>query len=217
MSRQAETIDRVLAAALDDVHTCLPGRVRSYDRTTQTATIRLGARRVVRAADEDADEDTSEALPDLVDVPVLWPGGGGFYVHLPLAEGDSVLVLFPETSIDRWLETGSAEDPSIATRHGLDGAIAIPGLRYRAQRVAGLPADALVVGRDGGPEIRITAAEVRAGGSESLAIGADVRAHLQAIATTLASLSGSASFGTPYNYGATLGAAPIDTTTTKGS
>lgn len=215
MSRQADTLRRVIDAALLDVHTALPGRVRSYDASTQTADVVLGARRVVPAADEDQDEDTAENLPVLVAVPVIWPRGGGYRMHAPLAAGDGVLVIFPEASIDRWLDSGDAADPALPTRHGIDGAIAIPGLGFRGGRIGSAPTDGIVIGQDGGPDVKITGSEVQAGGSLALAEAADVKAHLQAIESALTAVAGGGA--STYVYATTLGLAPIDTTITKGT
>jgi hypothetical protein len=215
MTRQADVLRRTIDAALLDVHTALPGRVRSYDAATQTADVTLGARRVVPATDEDTTEDTAEDLPVLVSVPVVWPRGGGYRLHAPLTAGDGVLVIFPESSIDRWLDSGDAADPALPTRHGIDGAIAIPGLGFRGGRISSAPTDGMVVGKDGGPEIKITGSEVRAGGSAALAEAADVRAHLQAIESALTAVAGGGA--STYVYATVLSTAPIDTTITKGT
>jgi hypothetical protein len=215
MTRQADVLRRTIDAALLDVHTALPGRVRSYDAATQTADVTLGARRVVPATDEDTTEDTAEDLPVLVSVPVVWPRGGGYRLHAPLTAGDGVLVIFPESSIDRWLDSGDAADPALPTRHGIDGAIAIPGLGFRGGRISSAPTDGIVIGRDGGPDVKITASEVRAGGSAALAEAADVRAHLQAIESALTAVAGGGA--STYVYATVLSTAPIDTTITKGT
>lgn len=217
MSRQADVLRAILSSELLDVHTALPGRVRSYDASAQTADVVLGARRVVPASDEDVDEDTSEEYPILVAVPVVWPRGGGYRLHAPLAAGDGVLVVFPESSIDRWLDSGDAGDPSITTRHGIDGAIAIPGLGFRGSKITSAPTDGLVVGKDGGPDVKITSSEVRAGGTLALAEAADVKAHLAAISTAIATLATATSTTPGYVYATTIGTNPIDTTITKGT
>lgn len=217
MSRQADTLRRVIDAALLDVHTALPGRVRSYDAATQTADVVLGARRVVPAADEDQDDDTAEDLPVLVAVPVIWPRGGGYRIHAPLAAGDGVLVIFPEASIDRWLDSGEAADPALPTRHGIDGAIAIPGLGFRGGRISSAPTDGIVIGQDGGPDVKITGSEVQAGGSAALAEADDVKAHLAAISAAIATLATATSTTPGYVYATTIATSPIATTITKGT
>lgn len=217
-TRQPDLLRRVLEAHADEIHTCLPGRVRSYDYTTQTASIDLGARRVVRGLDDDEDDDTSEPYPALVAVPIVWPGSSFGTLHFPLSEGDSVAVFFPEVSIDRWIATGQAEDPGIATRHGIDGAFAIPGLRFRGNTPNASPDNAIVLGNPGGTRIEVRGAEIRAGGTKALAEADDVKTHLQAISAALATIA--AALVPPstssYIYATTIGTAPIATSITKG-
>jgi hypothetical protein len=215
-TRQPDLLRRVLESHADEIHTCLPGRVRSYDYTTQTASIDLGARRVVRGLDDDEDDDTSEPYPTLVAVPIVWPGTLFGTLHFPLGEGDSVAVFFPEVSIDRWLATGEAEDPGIATRHGIDGAFAIPGLRFRGNRAQASPDNAILLGRPTGTRIEIRDAEIRAGGTKSLAEADDVKAHLSAISAALATIATAAGVTSSYVYATALAASPIATSITKG-
>lgn len=190
--------------------------MRSYDYETQTATIDLGARRIVRGLDDDEDDDTSEPYPALVAVPIVWPGSLFGTLHFPLVEGDSVAVFFPEVSIDRWLATGEPEDPGIATRHGIDGAFAIPGLRFRGNRPNASPSNAIVLGDPGGVRLEVSGAEIRAGGTKALAEADDVKAHLSAISTALATIATAAGVTSSYVYATVLAASPIATSITKG-
>lgn len=215
-ARQAEVLRRVLESERLDLHTALPGIVRSYDAEAQTADIRLAVRRVIPVGDED-EEDQTEAYPILPSVPVLMPRGGGYYVALPVEVGDTVLVVFCEADLNRWRETGAVSDPGLSTRHGLSGAVAIPGLHHQGNPLADA-GEGLRLGRDGGARIEIRPAEIRAGGTEALALAADVRTHLQAIATALAALETAAATTnpSPYVYSTVLAAAPIDTAILKG-
>ena len=215
-TRQPDLLRRVLESHADEIHTCLPGRVRSYEYTTQTATIDLGARRIVRGLDDDEDDDTSEPYPALVAVPIVWPGTLFGTLHFPLVEGDSVAVFFPEVSIDRWLATGAAEDPGIATRHGIDGAFAIPGLRFTGNRPTASPDNAIVLGDPSGVRVEVRGSEIRAGGTKALAEADDVKAHLSAISAALATIATAASVTSSYVYATTIGTNPIATSITKG-
>jgi hypothetical protein len=75
------------------------------------------------------------------------------------------------------------------------------------------------MGVDGGTGVEITTSEIKAGGSQALALAADVKTHLQAISVALASIAGALvpPSTSSYVYATTLLAAPIDTTTLKGS
>lgn len=215
-TRQPDLLRRVLEAHADEIHTCLPGRVRSYDYATQTATIDLGARRIVRGLDDDEDDDTSEPYPTLVAVPIVWPGSFAGTLHFPLGEGDTVAVFFPEVSIDRWLATGEPEDPGIATRHGIDGAFAIPGLKFRGNRAQASPDNAILLGNPTGVRLEVRGSEIRAGGTKALAEADDIKAHLSAISAALTTIATAAGTTSSYTYATTIGTNPIATSITKG-
>ncbi len=110
----------ILRAVQDQVqariHTQCPGIVRSYDSTTQVAEIQLAV------------QLGGVNVPPLPEVPVVWPGGTAGFLHVPLAAGDTVMVLFSEEDFSKWYTTGSVSSPAVLARHGLH-AIALPGLR----------------------------------------------------------------------------------------
>lgn len=107
----------------DRIHTALPGVVQSYDTATQTATVQLAV------------QLQGVNVPPLQDCPVAWPGGAAGFLHVPLAKGDTCMVIFAESDYSRWWDTGSVSSPAVLTRHGLH-AMVIPGLRRAAAPLA---------------------------------------------------------------------------------
>lgn len=214
-----EAFRRVLEADRGEIHTALPGRVRSYDANAQTAEIVLEVRQVRPGADDDDPDDVGE-YPILPSVPVLCLRGGGFFAHFPLAEGDKVLVLFSESDLNEWRRTGRTADPGIATRHGLSGAVCIPGIHWRGNPLASADVGdepRLTIGREGGAQIQISEAQINVGGSAPLAVGADVKAHLQAIAASLDTIATAAGAVNSYVYATQILADPIDTSIARGA
>jgi hypothetical protein len=113
----------------------------------QTPEVEISVREPV--VDEDGAVAT-EALPLISDVPVLWPGGGGFHVHLPLAAGDHVLLVFSDLATGVWRSSGQQSDPGDLRRHHLSYCFAIPCVRPDSSpipRVDG--SDAIVVAPSG--------------------------------------------------------------------
>lgn len=110
-------IIRALQAQVQEqIHTSLPGVVKSYDSVSQTATVQLAV------------QLSGRSVPELHDVPVAWPGGVAGFLHVPLAANDTVLVVFCEEDFARWYVSGSISAPGVLARHGLH-AVAIPGVR----------------------------------------------------------------------------------------
>lgn len=166
--RQSETLRRILDGQRAELHTAMPGTVKSYDASAQTADIRPGLRRVIPSREETEDE-TVEELPILPSVPVVWPRAGDFFLHAPLQEGDGVLVIFSEADINAWLDGSVSANPSLPERHGLSGAVAIPGLFPSASPIGSVSAGNATMGVDGGPVMAFVSGEIRAGGADPLA------------------------------------------------
>lgn len=119
--RQAQ-IDNTLM----DLHTCLPAIIMSYDAETRTVAAQPTIQRVFTDG-----EGMSGAynLPPCVDVPVIFPGGGGFEITFPVKEGDECLLIFAERCIDSWFTSGEINVPADYRQHDLSDAIAIVGLK----------------------------------------------------------------------------------------
>ncbi len=179
------TLEQAFADVLDsrmrDLHTCMPGRVESYDAAKQTAAVQPMLKRV----DIDTDGDqVIESYPVLANVPVVWPRFGGFFIHGPLTQGDFVLLSFAECAIDPFRARGTETHPGDLRRHTMTGAVAIPGLYPRARALPSAGED-LVIGQEDGTEIRITASgDVHLGANATEYVALASKVH-DAISTML--------------------------------
>lgn len=121
MARQLsdqELIRRAVDGRLLDVRTSMAGEVVSFDANTMTATVRPAVR--VQAVDSDSRPEVDE-LPDLEDVPVLYPSAGGFLLYIPLSAGDPVRIEFSEEDDSEFYDDASADvpgNPINLKRHG---------------------------------------------------------------------------------------------------
>lgn len=213
-------IRRAINAALLSVRTVLPGTVTAYNHAEQTATVEVG----VRVLDNDEDSPLAPrlvAIPPLEDVPVCQLAGGGFHVAFPLEAGDPVLVLFCEQDPSLWLESGAVSDPLDHSRHALHP-VCIPGPRPSPVFLEGLPAGTLVVGKEGGLQMRINATKIELGNVggtfDDVACASKVEAQLTAIKDALSNAiplvqDGGAQFQT--QVVAALSAFPGDVSSSK--
>lgn len=112
------------------IWTALPGIVQSYDATDNTVTVQPAIRAVVVAHDPKTgnEKNTDVTLPQLIKVPVIQIGGGGFLVDFQPAAGDEVLVVFSSRCIDGWWQSGGVQKQTEWRSHDLSDGIAIPGL-----------------------------------------------------------------------------------------
>lgn len=110
MADGEKTLEGVLKTAfrsmLAGVETGLPAVVEAYDYTTQTVKVRPVPKIYF-------DDGTTERLPALEGVPVLFPSGAGFAITWPLAAGDPVWLAFSGRPFKHYLAT---QDPASGRR-----------------------------------------------------------------------------------------------------
>ncbi len=119
-------IDGAISARLKNLRVALPARVETYDASTQTCSCQP---LVYDGYFDETGTRQAEKLPVIASVPVMFPGSGAYSETWPLKAGDTVLLVFSSSSIDRWLANGGEVDPIDDRRHHLTDAIAIPGIR----------------------------------------------------------------------------------------
>lgn len=117
----AAAIENTFMTLLSHIHTCLPGRIETYDYTTQKATVKPLIKK--KYLDGDVQE-----LPVLTNVPVQFPRTKKSGITFPLTRGDGVLIVFSERSLERWKSSGDDTEPGDARKFDLSDGIAIPGL-----------------------------------------------------------------------------------------
>lgn len=130
-----------------DFRVALPGIIKSYDNSTQTAEVTLMVKRVM----EDTRGDfVEESFPPLPDVPVVFPRGGSYGITFPMSVGDNVLVLFCDMSIDQWRAKNRESAPEDLRMHDSNAPVCIPGLYATGQEFQSANATSLVMGKDDG-------------------------------------------------------------------
>lgn len=184
----AELLRAAIVERLSDVHVALPGKVVAYDATKQVADVQPQIKRTIA---DSGGNPVDEDLPILPCVPVEWPRGGGFFVHLPLAAGDFGLITFCERAIDTWRAKGQLTSAGDRRLHGLSGAVFRPGLSPSASPAADASADDLTLGKDGGSLVRIkpdgTIEVGTSGGTfQAVALADEVEANFTTIKTAIA-------------------------------
>lgn len=141
-----------LAALREDrvgLRTAMPASVVSFDASSQTVSVQPGFKRLHATRGE-------VSYPVLPNVRVQLPAGGGFGLSLPLAVGNTGVLIFCERTLDRWNVVGAESDPEDDELHGLNGAIFVPGIHPDDAVPANVDATDMVLGQQNGVrEIRI--------------------------------------------------------------
>lgn len=68
-------------------------------------------------------------MPLLVDVPIQYPGGGGFTLTFPIAIGDECLITFSARCIDSWWQSGGIQTQAEKRMHDLSDGFANVGVK----------------------------------------------------------------------------------------
>lgn len=119
-----------------EIWTSLPGIVESFDHVAETLVVRP-ALQIPLTNDDGSVEYVT--MPLLLDVPVIFPSGGGFTLTFPIEKGDEVLVVFASRCIDTWWAAGGASNHLGEMRlHDLSDGFAIPGPVSQPRKISGI-------------------------------------------------------------------------------
>ncbi|HEJ8623023.1 TPA: translation initiation factor IF-2 [Klebsiella michiganensis] len=145
----------------EQLRVALPGIIQSFDPDTVTAVVQPAIRYIER--DNDGNKNTKD-YPLLVDVPVIFPRGGGCTLTFPVKEGDECLVIFADRCIDFWWQSGGVQEPVDGRMHDLSDAFAIVGPQSQAKKISGVSTTGAQLRTDDGSAI----IELAAGGAVTI-------------------------------------------------
>ena len=116
-------VDNLLSLAASFIKVCLPAKIISFDRANGVCSAALMVRPVSKAG-------LYLTLPDLVNIPVVFPEGGGYGLNLPLKPGDCGYIVFNDVDIAKFKETLSLSSCNTGRQHDFCDGVFIPaGLR----------------------------------------------------------------------------------------
>ncbi len=149
------TTDTALNVLLEDFmltkRTALPGIIKKVT-LKNNALVSVDVQPVIQqfVASEDGQSNTTQSLPIIPGVPVVFPYAQklGLSLTLPIAIGDDCLLVFADRSIDLWQENGGIQAPIESTTprtHDLTDAICIPGIINNITAIADYKTDAIEI------------------------------------------------------------------------
>lgn len=135
-------------SAQTDVWTSMPGIIVSHERDKNTVTVQpaLKLKRI-------KSDGTAEwiQIPELADVPIMYPGGGGATMTLPMKKGDEVLLNFSARNIDKWHQQGGVQEQNVPFRmHDMSDGFAVPGFRSQPRKLSNVNENAAEIRTDDG-------------------------------------------------------------------
>lgn len=175
----SDIIGNAIQAVLNNVHTATIGIVQAFDSTTGKAAIQPAINKQF--------SEGPEPMPVLYNVPIIFPRGQGFSLSFPVVQGDYVLVVFCERSIDLWKSVGGQVNPNDYRKFDLSDGIAIPGiLPFNSPQT---PIDGFTIEYAGSKIQILPSGDVKILTSGTIAIGSAVVELLQKISDTLAGIA----------------------------
>lgn len=117
------------------------GIVQSFNAAKQTAVVKIAVLRQVPEVKNGQPAYVGKAYPLLLDVPVFVPTGGIGFLAMPVAPGDTCLVLFNDRDYDEFWASGNVAEPNSARMHDLSDGLALVGFRTSAKPLADYPTD----------------------------------------------------------------------------
>lgn len=186
-----------------DIHTYLPGKIVTYYPDTQTADVQPMIKRTYWS-DTEVDGVAPgnvlyESWPLIPNVPVEFPGAGGYVLLFPVNEGDTCDIEFSESSIADYLSSGQESAPADVGRHKLAYAVCHPVFNPTTPIVPGDAGnnDRVVLGTPGGVQIQINGSNVILGdgATDFVALSSKVTANLTLLKTQLTAMATTASVG----------------------
>lgn len=175
----AELMRVAMEVILSDVHVAVPAEVQKY--TKNRATVLPKVRKPLRGEDGGI---VYEDFPSIPNVLVVQQKGGVFGMHVPLAPGDHVVLVFSDNSYSEWRQTGNISSPKDLRRHGAGYPFAFPGVVKNAALFGSLGDGGLRLGKDDSDEqIRIDD-----NGSIDIGVGGAAVAHYAFLKTAMDAL-----------------------------
>ena len=159
---QAQAYQALADAISSKLRVALPGIIQSFDPVAITCTVQPAIKGTLCNADNNP---VSVSLPLLVDVPVIFPRGGGCTITSPVAKGDECLVIFSDRCIDFWWQNGGVQEPVDPRQHDLSDAFALVGPQSQAEKIGNVSTDSLQIRTDEGSAF----IELKQGGEVTIA------------------------------------------------
>lgn len=131
----------------DQIRVAMPAIIQSFDPVMVTCVVQPAIRSV--QVDNDGNAST-HYYPLLVDVPVVFPRGGGCTLTFPIKSGDECLVIFSDRCIDFWWQNGGVQEPVDFRQHDLSDAFAIVGPQSQAKKISNISTSAAQLRSDDG-------------------------------------------------------------------
>ena len=117
----AAAMGAVIDYKISLINTAIPGVITKYDAGTKKAEVKPLIKETFWNGEV-------LSMPVIVNTPVIFPATQRGGIIFDLQAGDTVLIIFSQKSMERWLASGKEVEEGVARHFDLTDGIAIPGL-----------------------------------------------------------------------------------------
>lgn len=150
---RVEDLYTAMRYALDglraEIQTAMPAIIQSFDPVARTVTAQPTIRYQVTNYDNTKHWVT---LPIIVDIPVIFPSGGGYTLTFPIKQGDECLLIFASRCIDSWWYSGGVQNQDDIRFHDYSDGFAIVGVNSRPNVIPAISTNSVQLRSDSGTE-----------------------------------------------------------------
>ncbi|WP_158780591.1 Gp138 family membrane-puncturing spike protein [Pantoea sp. BAV 3049] len=144
---QQQAFNALAKSIFSMMRVSMPGIIESFDPVAVTCVVRPA---IMGAVQDALGNHTSKELPLLLDVPVVFPRGGGCTITFPVKAGDECLVVFSDRCIDFWWQSGGVQEAVDPRQHDLSDAFAIVGPQSQPNVISNISTTTLQMRTDDG-------------------------------------------------------------------
>ena len=121
MGGEEECMRRAIENKTDNLRVAMPGKIITFDEANQTAAVQPLIKEQIRGK--------WESLPQLLDVPCVFPRAGGYCLTFPVKPDDECLIVFNDMCLDSWWQSGGEQIQLECRRHDLSDAACHLGIQ----------------------------------------------------------------------------------------
>lgn len=104
------------------IRVCMPAEITKFNSDEMTISARaLIKEKVLTSVNSYIDIE----IPEISDIPIIFPGGSNFCITYPINVGDECLLFFADTCIDSWWQSGGLQSQFEMRRHDLSDCFAL--------------------------------------------------------------------------------------------
>lgn len=117
------------------IWTAMPGILQSFNAAAMTCEVQAAIQAQIKTP---TGLWLNTTISVCEDVPVIFPGGGDFFLSFPLVAGNEGLIVFAQRCIDAWWQQGGVQNQAELRMHDPSDGFFIPGCFSQPRVPAGI-------------------------------------------------------------------------------